>query len=123
MLSLHVPDSLIICTSHVMHGFAPNDTIFFSMQTNNFVSEEIIRMEPDDGLERLADALKICGWFKHLFFEKRAQLSKYFKEEPIVEWDFKSNLIFARMDVFISQMKLIEVATATVLRFILSSVL
>lgn len=86
------------------------------MQTNNFVSEEIIRMEPDDGLERLADALKICDQFKCLFFEKKAQLSNYFKERPTVEWDFKSSLIFARMDVFTSQMKLIEVATA-VFRF------
>ena len=66
-------------------------------------------MEPDDGLERLADALKVCRHFKHLFFEKKAQLSKYFKEEPVAEWDFKSSLIFARMDVLISQMKLIEV--------------
>ena len=66
-------------------------------------------MEPDDGLERLADALKICGQFKRLFFEKKSQLSKYFKDKPTVEWDFKSSLIFARMDVFTSQMKLIEV--------------
>ena len=69
-------------------------------------------MEPDDGLERLADALKICSQFKRLFFEKKAQLSSYFKERSTVEWDFKSSLIFARMDVFTSQMKLIEVATA-----------
>ena len=66
-------------------------------------------MEPDEGLERLADALKICGLFKNLFFEKKAQLSKYFKEQPVVEWDFKSSLVFARMDVFTNQMKLIEV--------------
>lgn len=79
------------------------------MQTNNFVSEEIIRMEPDDGLERLADALKICDLFKRLFFEKKSQLSRYFKDKPTVEWDFKSSLIFARMDVFISQIKLIQV--------------
>ena len=69
-------------------------------------------MEPDDGLERLADALKICGQFKRLFFEKKSQLSTYFKDKPTVEWDFKSSLIFARMDVFTSQMKLIEVTTA-----------
>ena len=66
-------------------------------------------MEPDEGLERLADALKICGQFKKLFFEKKAQLSKYFGERPVVEWDFKSSLIFARMDVLINHMKLIEV--------------
>ena len=66
-------------------------------------------MEPDEGLEKLADALKICGLFKSLYFEKKAQLSKYFKERPVVEWNFKPSLIFARMDVFINQIKLIEV--------------
>ena len=66
-------------------------------------------MEPDEGLEKVGDALKICGHFKSLYFEKKSQLSKYFKEQPVVEWNFKSSLIFTRMDMFINQMKLIEV--------------
>ena len=66
-------------------------------------------MEPDDGLEKMRLALKICAHFKSLYFEKRGQLSSYFKEQPVVEWNFKSSLIFTRMDVFINQMKLIEV--------------
>ena len=66
-------------------------------------------MEPDEGLEKLGDALKICAHFKKLFFEKKSQLSVYFKEQPVVEWNFKSSLIFTRMDMFIDQMKLIEV--------------
>lgn len=78
-------------------------------QTHNFVSEEIIRMEPDEGLEKLGDALKICSHFKKLYFEKKSQLSVYFKEQPVVEWNFKSSLIFTRMDMFINQMRLIEV--------------
>ena len=79
------------------------------LQTHNFVSEEIIRMEPDEGLEKLGDALKICAHFKKLYFEKKSQLSVYFKEQPVVEWNFKSSLIFTRMDLFINQMRLIEV--------------
>ena len=65
-------------------------------------------MEPDEGLEKLGDALKICTHFKKLYFEK-SQLSVYFKEHPVVEWNFKSSLIFTRMDMFINQMRLIEV--------------
>lgn len=79
------------------------------VQTRNFVSEEIIRMEPDEGLEKLRDALKICSLFKSLYFEKKSQLSSYFKELPVVEWNFKSSLVFTRMDMFTNQMKLIEV--------------
>ena len=66
-------------------------------------------MEPDEGLEKLVDALKVCRLFKSLYFEKKGQLSKYFKEEPVVEWEFKSSLIFTRMDMLIHQMTLIEV--------------
>ena len=66
-------------------------------------------MEPDEGLEKLGDALKICAHFKKLYFEKKSQLSVYFKEQPVVEWNFKSSLIFTRMDMFINQMRLIKV--------------
>ena len=66
-------------------------------------------MEPDEGLEKVGDALKICAHFKKLYFEKKSQLSVYFKEQPVVEWNFKSSLIFTRMDMFINQMRLIEV--------------
>ena len=57
----------------------------------------------------MGDALKICGHVKSLYFEKKSQLSNYFKEQPVVDWNFKSSLIFTRMDMFINQMKLIEV--------------
>ena len=67
-------------------------------------------MEPDEGLEKVGDALKICAQFKKLYFEKKSQLSVYFKEQPVVEWNFKSSLIFTRMDMFINQMRLIEVS-------------
>ena len=66
-------------------------------------------MEPDEGLEKMKLALKLCAYFKSLYFEKRGQLCSYFKEQPVVEWNFKSSLIFTRMDMFINQMKLIEV--------------
>ena len=66
-------------------------------------------MEPDEGLEKIHDALKICRLFKSLYFDKKAQLSNYFKELPVIEWSFKSSLIFTRMDMLINQMKLIEV--------------
>ena len=71
-------------------------------------------MEPDEGLEKLRDALKICAHFKKLYFEKKSQLSVYFKEQPVVEWNFKSSLIFTRMDIFINQMRLIEVCYSCV---------
>jgi dynein heavy chain len=66
-------------------------------------------MEPDEGLEKVADALKICCLFRDTFFVKKAGLQPYFKDKPIVEWEFQSSLIFSRMDRFVDQLRLIEV--------------
>lgn len=66
-------------------------------------------MEPDEGLEKLADALKVCCLYRDIFFTKKAGLQAYFKDRPVVEWDFKPSLIFSRIDRFIDQLKMIEV--------------
>ena len=75
------------------------------------MSEELLRMEPDEALERLADALTICKLYKHTYFDKKSQLSQYFKETPVVEWDFKPSLVFTRLDRLVSQLQLTEVRT------------
>ena len=68
-----------------------------------------MRMEPDEGLEKLEDALKVCHLYRNLYFDKKVELAKYFKEKRVIEWDFDSKLIFSRLDRFISQLKMIEV--------------
>ena len=73
------------------------------------MSEEVLRMEPDEGLEKVADALKICCVYRDTYFTKRSDLQPYFKDKPVVEWDFQASLIFSRIDRFIEQLKLIEV--------------
>ena len=66
-------------------------------------------MEPDEGLEKVADALKICCLYRDTFFVKKSGLQPYFKDKPVVEWNFQASLIFSRLDRFIDQLKLIEV--------------
>ena len=66
-------------------------------------------MEADEGLEKLADTLKICSLYRDTYFVKKAGLATYFKEKPVIEWDFQPRLIFSRLDSFISQLKMIEV--------------
>ena len=73
------------------------------------MTDEILRMEPDDGLEKLADALKICQLYRDMYFTKRSGLQAYFKELAVVEWDFQPSLIFTRLDRFIEQLKMMEV--------------
>ena len=78
-------------------------------QTHNYVTDEILRMEPDEGLERLQMAFHVCGKYRENYEDRRAHLADYFKEEPVAEWDFESSLIFTRVDRLINQLRLIEV--------------
>ena len=66
-------------------------------------------MEPDEGLEKLQLAFRVCGKYRENYEDRRAHLADYFKEEPVVEWDFEPSLVFARVDRFTHQLKLIEV--------------
>lgn len=66
-------------------------------------------MEPDEGLEKLAGAIKVCCLYRDTYFTKKSALRPYFKDKPVVEWEFQSNLVFSRIDRLIDQLKLIEV--------------
>ena len=82
-------------------------------QIHTFVSEEILRMEPDEGLEKLRSALKICDCYRDTYQDRRTHLSEYFKEGPVVEWDFQPSLVFARMDRMANQLKIIQVCVGS----------
>lgn len=79
-------------------------------QTCTYVSDEILRMEPDEGSEKLQLAFHVCRKYRENYEDRRAHLSDYFKEEPVVEWDFEPSLVFARVDRFTCQLRLIEVS-------------
>ena len=66
-------------------------------------------MEPEEGIERLQDALKICQCYQDTYHDRRSHLAQYFKERPVVEWDFQPGLVFARLERLMEQMCLIEV--------------
>ncbi len=67
-------------------------------------------MEPDEGLEKVNITLKVCSLYRDLFFIKKKELTVYFKEKPVVQWDFAPSLIFSRLDRFISQLRMIVVS-------------
>lgn len=66
-------------------------------------------MEPDEGLEKLQTAFHICAKYRENYEDRKAHLAEYFKDKPVVEWDFESSLVFARVDRLTGQLKLIEV--------------
>ena len=66
-------------------------------------------MEPDEGLEKLTEADKICKLYSRTFYDRKVNLAHYFKERPVVEWDFKPSLVFFRLDILLKQLKQSEV--------------
>jgi len=66
-------------------------------------------MEPDEALEKLADAEKMCKVFVDVYNDRRKNLSTYFKDGPVVEWDFQSSIVFTRFDKFTTKIKQLQV--------------
>ena len=80
--------------------------------SRNYLSDEVIRMEPDEGLEKVQDTLKVCKLFKETFMEKRKSIASYFKDVPPVEWEFQSSLVFDRFDHFVERVGTVQVGAS-----------
>ena len=80
--------------------------------SRSYLSDEVIRMEPDEGLEKVQETLKVCKVFKDTFVEKRRTIASYFKDTPPVEWEFQSSLVFDRFDRFVERVVTVQVGGA-----------
>ena len=47
------------------------------MQTQGYVSEEILHMEPEEGLEKVQDALHVCQSYQATYHDRRTNLGQY----------------------------------------------
>lgn len=68
-------------------------------------------MEPEEGLDKLGEALGVCQDYQTSYHQQAANLDSYFTDRPVVAWDFNSSLIFARLTRFTAQMSTIQVYT------------
>lgn len=82
--------------------------IFF--QGHNYVTEEILKMEAEEGLEKIHDTLKICDLFVTSYFDHKNKMSYYFKEKTVLEWRFEPAMIFCNLNKFVNQLKIIQVS-------------
>ena len=69
-------------------------------------------MEPEEGLEKVQDALRVCQNYQATYHDRRTNMGQYFKESPPVEWQFQTSLAFARLDSFMGQLTNIQVSVA-----------
>ena len=65
-------------------------------------------MEPDEALEKLANTEKMCAMFVDVYNDRRKNLATYFKDGPVVEWDFQSSIVFKRFDKFMGKIKQLQ---------------
>eukprot|EP00731_Ephydatia_muelleri_P012058 Em0006g952a len=86
--------------------------------THTFVSEEILRMDADEGLEKLRDAFRVLQCYKTTYYERKGKLAQYFGDRPVVLWEFQPLLVFSRLDKMIAQLRLIEEYFQTVIAFL-----
>ena len=79
------------------------------------MTEEILRMEPEEGIEKVKETLEMSEYYISVYHEHRNSLEKYFKEDPVVPWGFETSLVFGRLEKFIHQLRVIEVSYCVLL--------
>lgn len=83
------------------------------MQARNFLApDEIFKGEVEETIDKVRKANKVLLSFKESYEEHRKKLKDYFKDgaEPR-EWEFASELVFGRYDLFTMRVQTIEVST------------
>lgn len=86
-------------------------TFLIYLQARTYLDPgEIFKSEAEEAYEKTQKAIEICSFFKETFEDVRRNIQKFFKEEQQVkQWEFANELVFTRMDLFISRLKTVEV--------------
>ena len=78
------------------------------------MTDEILKMEAEEGLEKIQEALKICDLYISCYYGHKEKMANYFKEKPVLEWKFESTMIFCNLSKFVNQLKVIKVCNADI---------
>ena len=73
--------------------------------------DELFKGEVEETVDKVRKAGKVLRAFKETFEEHRAKVPSYFKDgaEPR-PWEFASDLVFARYDLFVKRVQIVEVS-------------
>ena len=85
--------------------------MYYFLQTLGFITEEIMRMEVEDSLERLNVVLNVCQSYQDCFFHHRDILQSYKVADAsaVPDWNFDTILVFARLQRFLQHIKALRV--------------
>ncbi|XP_042303471.1 dynein axonemal heavy chain 9 [Sceloporus undulatus] len=86
-------------------------------QARNYLnSEDLLKGEPEESLDKVEEAFDIFNYFKQMFEERRENLNTYFQPgQEVKKWDFPSVMVFSQLDNFLERLHVVEDLLATVL--------
>uniref|UniRef100_A0A8C0IKH9 Dynein axonemal heavy chain 11 n=1 Tax=Chelonoidis abingdonii TaxID=106734 RepID=A0A8C0IKH9_CHEAB len=91
----------------------------FIDQARSYLSpEDLLKGEIEETLEHVQTAENTLRSFKNFFFSHREKLASYFTNgKDFKPWDFQSNMVFARFDLFLNRLVKIEDIFVIMLEF------
>ncbi|XP_039379207.1 dynein heavy chain 11, axonemal isoform X1 [Mauremys reevesii] len=91
----------------------------FIEQARSYLSpEDLLKGEIEETLEHVQIAGNTLRSFKNFFFSHREKLASYFTNgKEFKPWDFQSNMVFARFDLFLNRLVKIEDIFVIMLEF------
>uniref|UniRef100_A0A8C3PC88 Dynein axonemal heavy chain 11 n=1 Tax=Chrysemys picta bellii TaxID=8478 RepID=A0A8C3PC88_CHRPI len=91
----------------------------FIDQARSYLSpEDLLKGEIEETLEHVQIAVNTLRSFKNFFFSHREKLASYFTNgKEFKPWDFQSNMVFARFDLFLNRLVKIEDIFVIMLEF------
>uniref|UniRef100_A0A8C5F0M4 Dynein axonemal heavy chain 11 n=1 Tax=Gopherus evgoodei TaxID=1825980 RepID=A0A8C5F0M4_9SAUR len=83
----------------------------FIDQARSYLSpEDLLKGEIEETLEHVQIAVNTLRSFKNFFFSHREKLASYFtNSKEFKPWDFQSNMVFARFDLFLNRLDIFVV--------------
>ena len=89
-------------------GFIYEACVFF--QTCGYISEEVLELDAEEGLERLKTAINVCKAYQACFFHYKSKLKSYGTDNsPLPDWSFNDVFVFTRLETFLHRLYILQV--------------
>ena len=83
--------------------------LFSFLQSVSYITDEILKTEAEEGYEKIQEALNVCKSYVDVYYNHKSRLKDFFKEKPVIEWDFQSSVVFGRFEQFRERLKIVQV--------------
>ena len=104
----HCEVPIVLVVHHILLLFL---AVAMFMQSQVYLSEEILCLEMDESLERINMTSTTCNSFKNCFEFYKDKIHSYCGPDGkcVPDWSFKSQLVFGRIDIFLQRLSILTV--------------